>query len=195
MPIHAPHFVHDPLLDVSPPSPRAGSLGRRFRSSSRTSSPDRVTPSITKRKDEWDFEHRGASLRPTGLDRLPPRFCGLPPSLRLRRNHGRLPAPGDRGQRGRPRRKRACRPEQPVRLRHDRLRLQQPRPRPLVRLGHEVDGRASRSLFRDFSANTTGFRVPRVVRNPCGLVPAGPHGLRTTRGTPAESNRLYFGSL
>ena len=35
---------------------------------------------------------------PTGLDRVAPRFRGLPPSFWVRRIHDRLPAPGNHGQ-------------------------------------------------------------------------------------------------
>ena len=54
-----------------------------------------------------------ANLR---LDRRSPRFCGLPPSLRVRRIHGGLPEPGNLRQRGHPGYKRAGRSGHPVRL-------------------------------------------------------------------------------
>ena len=38
-----------------------------------------------------DLDHRGASPRPTRLDRRTPLFCGLPASVRVRRIRGRLP--------------------------------------------------------------------------------------------------------
>ena len=85
-----------------------------------------------------EIEHRESALRPTGLDRISPRFSGLPPTLWVRRIPGGLPDLASDPAAGCAGYERAGRSEHPVRTRHDRLRLQMQRILPRAPMGHEL---------------------------------------------------------
>ena len=150
--LDGPYFVRDPLLDPPFfPSPGwfAGAEAQIVKPHLINNYRNSVFPgkSINDTTGNFPLGPKATTVDlpagPLDWTASPRVFRGLPPSRWVRRIHGRLPAPGNHGQLECAGHERAYRSGQPVRLRHARPRLQQPRALPLAPVGHEMDDRVA----------------------------------------------------